>query len=165
MATLTGEFLKLRSFTTATRELNKWISGTEAFTLLLSAMDSGLLNALCSPCTIQQIAAATGLDDGRINNILRALENHGLVKADGDVFTLAPNIKNMMEENAIQSLSSVIRAARVRLMTLQDIFGRSKEYTDLVAEDTLSMAEGIGIASISPVRRSIGASPVKPCPN
>jgi tRNA G46 methylase TrmB len=157
MATLTGEFLKLRSFTTATRDLNNWISGAEAFTLLVSAMDSGLINTLRSSRTIQQIVADTGLDDGRINNMLRALEYHGLVKEDGDVFTLSSNIKNMMKDDAIQSLVPFIRAARTRLRTLQEISSQSEDYTDLDADDTLSMAQGIGMASISPVCRSIGA--------
>jgi tRNA G46 methylase TrmB len=157
MATLTGEFLKLRSFTAATKELNDWIRGAEAFTLLVSAMDSGLINSLRSSYTIQQIAADTGLDDGRINNILRALEYHGLVKEEGDVFTLDSRIKNMMKDDAIQSLVPYIQAARTRLRTLREISSQSEDYTDLDADDTLSMAQGIGMASISPVCRSIGA--------
>jgi tRNA G46 methylase TrmB len=157
MATFTGEFLKLRSFTSLSQELNSWINGSEAFTLLVSAIDSGLFDVLRSPRTIQQIAATTGLDGGRTSNVLNALESHGLVKADGDVFTLDSNIKNMMKDDAIQSLIPFIRAARTRLRTLQEISGRSKDYTELDAGDTFSMAQGIGIASISPVRRSIGA--------
>jgi hypothetical protein len=157
MATFISEFLKLRSFTTATQELNNWISGTEAFTLLVSAIDSGLLDTLRLPCTIQQITATTRLDEGRISNVLNALENHGLVQGHGDVFTLTSNIKNMMKGDAIQSLVPFIQAAKTRLRTLQDISALSKDYTELGADETLSMAQGIGIASVSPVRQSIGA--------
>jgi SAM-dependent methyltransferase len=157
MPGLTGEFLSLRAYIATSQDLNDWINGSEAFTLLGSAMDSGILDGLRSRSTIQQIAAATGLDEERISNVLNALESHGLVKRDGEVLTLAPGIKNMMKDDAVQSLIPVVQAARVRLRTLQDISGSRQDYTELNAGEALSLAQGIGISSLSSVRHSIGA--------
>lgn len=157
MAGLTGEFLNLRTFMAASRELNNWISGSEAFTLLVSALDSGILDTLRSENTIQQITAATKLDERRLSNVLNALESHGLVKQHSGVFTLSPNIKKMMKDDAIQSLIPIVRAAQMRLRTLQTISGPIRDYINLDTDDVLSIAQSAGISSLSPVRHSAGA--------
>ncbi len=156
MSGLVGEFLKTTKHSAASRELNNWISGSEAFALLVAAVDAGVLDTLRASGTARQVASATGLDHERIEGVLDALESHGLVTQHNGVFTLAPKVRYLMEDDAIQSLIPVLRAARVRLTTLRNISGAAEDYTSLSNGGVLSMAQGIGICALSPVRRSIG---------
>lgn len=129
---------QLQANASASETLISWIAGEEAVALLIGAVDSGIIDALRMVNTPQQIAGATGLDKKRIEDILFALEVHGLVKQHGGLFKIAPNLELLTSADAARSLTAILQTAKVRLRNLESISKVGDDYTELCADDVLS---------------------------
>ena len=145
----TKEFLELGAYLRASSELRGWIDGTQAFALMSTAVDSGLLRALSRPSTVEQIAAAIDLSPSLASDLCDALAAHGVVVHNNDTYQLAPDYARLAAPEAVVPLDSLIRQTRVMVRTLEDVTSSSDPYTTLPTEDVLAMAEAAGISSLS----------------
>lgn len=150
------EILQLQANDAASQTLNAWIAGAEAIALLLGAVDSGMIDALRTANTPQQIAAVTGLEKERIEDVLHALEVHGLVKRESGLFQIAPDLELLTSADAVQPLIDMLRVAKVRIQKLENIREAGDIYTTLSTDNVLSVAQGIVISALSSARRFMG---------
>ncbi len=144
-----GEIGQLRAYIGASQELNNWINGARVFALLSGALDVGLLSALNSRSTLDQITADTGINRQLVLDLCLALEAHGLVERNGDGYQLAPNYALLAAPDAAIPLPNVIRQAQVMIRTLQSVASSEGSYTRLDSQEVLAMAEGAGISALS----------------
>jgi ubiquinone/menaquinone biosynthesis C-methylase UbiE len=150
------EILKFQANDNASQTLSGWIAGAEVIALLIGAVDSGIIDALRTANTSQQIAAATGLGKKRIEDVLHALKVHGLVKQQDELFWIAPNLELLTLADAALPLIDVLRATKVRIQKLENIKEAGDLYTTLSADCVLSIAQGIVISALSFARRFMG---------
>lgn len=143
------EFTQLLAYIRASRELNSWINGARIFALLSGAADSGVLDALHTGSTVEQISISTHIDSQSISDLCMAFEAHGIVARDGECYELTPNLARLASADAAVPLTKVIRQARVMTDSLQRIPSSESSYTSLSSEEVLAMAEGAGISSLS----------------
>jgi cyclopropane fatty-acyl-phospholipid synthase-like methyltransferase len=143
------EFAHLRAYIRASRELNGWISGARVFSLLSGAVESGVLDALRTKSTPEQIAAATSVDKESVVDLCLALEAHGVVQRNGDGYQLTPDYALLASPTAAVPLTHVIRHATSMIHALQTTAPSDTAYTTLQSEDVLAMAEGAGISALS----------------
>lgn len=153
-----SELRQLQAHEAASQTLNAWIAGAEAVALLMGAVDSGIIDALRTGNTAHQLAAATGLDKKRMEDVLRALEVHGLVKQHDGLFRISPNLELLTSADTPQPLIDLLRVTKVRIRKLENIAKTSDEYTALRADEVLSVAQGIVISALSFARRFMGAA-------
>ncbi len=149
MSASVDEMQQLAAYLRASRELADWITGAKVLALLSGALDSGVLDALRSKTTAQQIADVTGMDTEGIAALCAALEVHGVVQRDGGTYELTPDYALLTSPTAAIPLSSVIRYAMVMVRALQATAPPGVAYTATSAEDILAMAEGSGISALS----------------
>lgn len=90
-----------------------WIAGAKALALLSGAVDSGVIDALRTKSTAQEIADATGTGKDRVIDLCVALELHGVVQRDGDHYELTPRYALLASPTAAIPLPAVIRYAEV----------------------------------------------------
>ena len=143
------EFTQLRAYIRASRELTSWITGAKVLALLSGAADSGVLDALRTKSTAQQIADVTSIDKESIAALCLALEVHGVVQRDGESYALTPDFALLSSLTAAIPLSNVIRYAMVMIRSLQTFTSSDVTHTTTPAEDVLAMAEGSGISALS----------------
>jgi ubiquinone/menaquinone biosynthesis C-methylase UbiE len=151
------EIRQLQAHDAASQRLNSWIAGAEAIALLMGAVDSGIIDALRSGNTIQQIATDTGLDGERIEQVLRALEDHGLVIQRNGLFRITPDLTLLISADAAQPLIDMLRVTKVRIRKLANLAETGDYYTALGGDEVLSIAKGIVISALSFARRFMGA--------
>jgi SAM-dependent methyltransferase len=149
MSVSVEEIQQLLAYMRASRELAGWITGAKVFALLSGAVDSGLMDALRTQSTVQQIADVTGMDTKSIVDLCAALEVHGVVQRNGECYQLTPDFALLASPTAAIPLSSVIRYATVIVRALQTMAPSDVTYTATSAEDILAMAEGSGISALS----------------
>jgi hypothetical protein len=70
-----------RRYQAAGRSFHEWASGARALALLRGALSSGVFDAARTPSTVEEISAATGVDEARVADLCRALEAHGVFDA------------------------------------------------------------------------------------
>jgi SAM-dependent methyltransferase len=143
------EFADLLAYVRASRDVSGWISGARVFALLSGALDAGVLDALRTESTPEQIAAATGIDEQNIVELCMALEAHGIVQQDGDGYQLTPDYALLASPTAAIPLADLIRYATVMVRELQAIPSSGAAYTAMPPEDVLAMAKGSGISTLS----------------
>lgn len=151
MGALTTEIAALRSYLRASRELSDWIRGAHAIALLCAALESGLLETLRSPHTVEEAARASGLDEILVRDLGLALEAHGVLIADRDRYVLAPTYALLADPAAAIPLAKVIRHAQVVGRTIESAT-MPAEFTNLDEDDVVAMAEGSGVSSMSASR-------------
>ena len=113
------EYQQLRAYIGSSTELTSWIAGAKALALLSGAIDSGVINAIRTRSTAQQIADATSMDKQSVDDLCLALEVHGVVQRDGDFYELAPDYVLLSSPTAAIPLQSAIRYAMVMIRALQ----------------------------------------------
>jgi hypothetical protein len=101
------EFAQLRAYVGASRELTNWITGAKVLALLNGAVESGVLNALRTKSTAQQIADVTSIDTKSIADLCLALEVHGVVQRDGECYEMPPNFALISSPNTAIPLANV----------------------------------------------------------
>lgn len=143
------EMQQLQAYIRASRELMGWIAGAKAFALLCGAVDSGVMDALRTKSTAQQVADVTGIDEQSVTVLCLALEGYGVVHRDGEHYELTPDFALLSSPRAAIPLSNVVRYAAVMTRALQTIGPPDLSYTTTPAEDILAMAEGSGISALS----------------
>ena len=143
------EFLHLREYIRASRELTSWITGAKVLALLSGAIDSGVMDALQTKRSAQQIADITSIDKQIIVDLCLALEVHGIVQQDGEYYQLTPDFAVLSSPTAAIPLPNVIHHAGVMIRTLQTVAPTDVTYTTTPAEDILAMAEGAGVSALS----------------
>jgi len=99
--------------------------------LLSGAVESGVLDALHTRSTPEQMAAATNIEPQSIANLCLALEAHGVVMQDGDCYQLTPDYALLASPTAAVPLANVIRQAMVMVCALQSIGPSDAAYTTL----------------------------------
>jgi SAM-dependent methyltransferase len=149
MKTSSQEMKRLREATSAGRKLGEWIAGARVFALLSRAVDTGMIEMLRKPCSLEEIATATGLSHQDTLDMCLALEAHGIVKKSGIQYQLTPDYALLASENAAVPLSSLIQYSRVLIRGIQEISPKGSEYTKVMPEDVLAIAEGSGISALS----------------
>jgi cyclopropane fatty-acyl-phospholipid synthase-like methyltransferase len=149
MSATPEEFLHLREYIRASQELVGWITGARVFALLSGAIDSGVLDALCTRSTAGQIAEVTGIDKQHVVDLCLALEVHGIVQRDGESYELTPDYALLSSPTAAIPLSNVIRQAMVTIRALQTIAPADVPYTATPTENILAMAAGAGVSALS----------------
>ncbi len=150
------EILQLQANDSASQKLNEWIAGAEVIALLFGAIDSGIVDALRTANTSEQVAAATGLEKERIDDVLHALEAYGLVKRRDGLFRLAPNLELITSVDAAQPLIETLRTTKVRIRELENIKEAGNIYTALPTDGVFSIAKGIVISAMSFARNFMG---------
>jgi hypothetical protein len=100
MTSISYEIRQLLKYSAASRTLHNWLANVEAVALLNAAFESGIIAALHPASRIQQIAKVTGLDEERIEAILRALVTHDLIKKRNGVFYMAPGLEVLTSPNS-----------------------------------------------------------------
>jgi cyclopropane fatty-acyl-phospholipid synthase-like methyltransferase len=143
------EMQQLQAYISASRELTDWITGAKVFALLGGAVDSGIMDALRTKSTAQQLADVTGIDEQSITALCLALEVHGVVQRDGEGYELTPDFALLSSPTAAIPLSNVIRYAAAMTRALQTISPSNVSYPSTAPEDILTMAEGSGISALS----------------
>jgi len=149
MSATSKEFLQLREYIHASRELTGWITGAKVLALLSGAIDSGVIDALRTKRSAQQISDITNIDKQIIVDLCLALEFHGIVQKDGEYYQLTPDFALLSSPTAAIPLSNVVHHAGVMIRTLQTVAPSDVSYTTTSAEDILAMAEGAGISALS----------------
>ncbi len=148
-AVIFREFGHLQAHARASRTLNEWMAGAHAFALLQAATESGILDALCTPHTSAQIAAATHVDVEGTKDILLALTAYGVAQRDQDLYRLAPDWALLAAPAAVQPLANVVRSTVFKIRTLNTITQKGDIYTALSAADMLAIAQGLGASALS----------------
>jgi cyclopropane fatty-acyl-phospholipid synthase-like methyltransferase len=146
----TKEFLRVGEFLRAGRELSGWIMGARALAVLISALESGVLEALRIPSTQDELASGTELDSPDVDDLCAALEALGVAERRGDVWQLTSNYALLASPDAAVPLSSLIRYARFIVATLEGNGSTDQTYTALPPEDVLAVADVSGISALSP---------------
>ncbi len=147
---------KLQAHMKASRELNGWIAGAHSLALLGAAAECGILEALSTPRTPDEVAAATHLDPVCVQDILQALEAHGLVSAAGYRYQLTPDVARLAAPDSAQPLADVVRAALLKADVLRRAGASPNKYTNLPEGDALAMARAAGASSLSELRTFFG---------
>jgi DNA-binding IclR family transcriptional regulator len=143
MALTVREIFQLRAHDTAIQGFGELIAGAEAIALLNGAVDSGIIGALSEASTFQQVAAATGLEEKHIENILHALEAYDLVRQNNGAFRLAPKLKLLTSSDAPVPLVDTLQVTKIRMGHLSNLAHTVKDYTALQSDEVLSVAQGI----------------------
>jgi SAM-dependent methyltransferase len=143
------EFRQLRAYIRAGRELNDWITGAKMLALLNGAVGSGVLDALRTKRTPEQIAAVTSMDRDSIVDLCGALEVHGVLRRDGDSYALTPDLPLLSSPTAAIPLSNVVGHATVMIRALQTVVPSDATYAATANDDVLTMAEGSGVSALS----------------
>ena len=142
----------VQAYTTASQTLNHWIEGAQAFMLLSTATDLGLLEIARVPTSLAEFVGATGLDLQRVTDLVLALEAHGVVERHGDRYQLASDFAVLTSPTAPFSLADRLHAVKVYLDTLAGVTSASVTYTEQPGETLLAVAQGIGTTALSPAR-------------
>ena len=148
MSVSSQEFLDLREYMLASRELTSWITGAKVFALLSGAIDSGVIDALRAKQTPQQISAVTKIDQQVIEDLCLALEVHGVVQQVEGHYELTPDFALLSTATAAIPLPNLIRYAEVMVQALRRP-PTGGTYTTNESEDMLAMAEGSGVSALS----------------
>jgi SAM-dependent methyltransferase len=151
------DILRLRAHDSASQKLGELIAGAEAVALLSGAVESGIIGALSEARSLQQIAAASGLEQEKIDPVLCALESHGFVKQRNGVYNLAPYLKHLTEPDAPLPLMNTLRATNIRIRNLTNIGNTVKDYTSLQTSDVFSIAQSV-ISALSFTCGFVGAA-------
>jgi protein-L-isoaspartate O-methyltransferase len=149
MSVTPKEYLDLREYIFASRELTSWITGAKVFALLNGALDSGILEALRTKISVQQIADETKIDLQIIVDICLALKVHGVVQQDGECYELTPDFALLSSPTAAIPLQNLIHHTRVMLRSLQSVPSSDVNYNTTAGEDILAMAKGSGVSALS----------------
>lgn len=148
MSVSSQEYLDLREYMLASRELTSWITGAKVFALLSGAIDSGVIDALRAKQTPQQISAVTKIDQQVIEDLCLALEVHGVVQQVEGHYELTPDFALLSTATAAIPLPNLIRYAEVMVQALRRP-PTGGTYTTNESEDMLAMAEGSGVSALS----------------
>jgi SAM-dependent methyltransferase len=151
------DILHLRTHDIASETLGELIAGAEAVALLSGAVESGIIGALSTASSSQQIAIATGLEQEQIDGVLRALEAYGLVKQRNGIYSLATHLKLLTSADAPNPLINTLRVTNIRMRNLTNLGNDGKDYTALQSYEVLSIAQGI-ISALSLARSFVGAA-------
>jgi protein-L-isoaspartate O-methyltransferase len=149
MSVTPKEYLDLREYIFASRELTSWITGAKVFALFSGALDSGILEALRTKISVQQIADETKIDLQIIVDICLALKVHGVVQQDGECYELTPDFALLSSPTAAIPLQNLIHHTRVMLRSLQSVPSSDVNYNTTAGEDILAMAKGSGVSALS----------------
>jgi len=98
----------------------------------------------------------TGLEKERIDDVLHALEGHGLVRRQSGLFRIAPDLELLTSADAVQPLIDMLRVTKVRIQKLENIRDAGDIYMTLSTDNVLSVAQGIVISALSFARRFMG---------
>jgi SAM-dependent methyltransferase len=157
MSLTISEILQLRAHDTANQKFGRLVAGAEAIALLTGAVESGIISKLSEASTAQQVTIATGLEQGQINRILKALEAYGLVKQRHNVFELAPELKLLTSVDSPVPLIEALQVTKIRIRNLSNLALTGRDYTALQADDVLSVAQSI-ISALSCTRNFVGTA-------
>lgn len=124
----------------AFRQFTELAVRAQAFAVLRAASDAGILAAARVPTSPAAIAAATGLDAGRVADICLALDAHGILVREGGAYRLAPAYAALLSDQAIQPLPNFIARTAVLTRALERAAHPAGAYTALDAEDALVLA-------------------------
>ena len=140
----------LQAFGAASQQLNAWVAGEQALALLRAAHAAGILAAVGTPRTADEVAGATGVDGGRVADILRALDAHGIVEREGATYRLAANFALLSAPTAFQTLPDLLGRSAMLARVLETSATPDHDYTALSAEDALALARGAAPNPLSP---------------
>ncbi len=157
MALSIREILQLRAHDTASQGIGELLAGAEAIALLTGAVNSGIIGGLSEASTVQQVAAATGLEKKHVENILHALEAYDLIRQNNGVFRLAPKLKLLTSSDAPVPLADILQVTKIRIGHLSNLTNTGKDYIALQSDDVLSVAQSI-ISSLSCTRNFVGTA-------
>jgi SAM-dependent methyltransferase len=149
-----------RRFQAAGRRFHEWASGARALALLRGALSSGVFDAARTPSTVEEISAATGVDEARVADLCLALEAHGVFEREGDSYLLSERFRVLASPDAPQSLPNLLAKERVLERALEGAASTGGSYTALSSEDVLDMAVGTGMRPSSPTTRAFWGSAV-----
>lgn len=151
------DILQLRAHDTASWKLGELIAGAEAVALLSGAVASGIIGALSTASSPQQIASVTGLEKAQIVGVLRALETYGLVKKRYGIYNLAAHVKLLASADAPNPLLNTLRVTNIRMRNLANLGKSGTNYEAPQDDEALSIAQGI-ISALSFTRGFVGAA-------
>ncbi len=151
-----NEVFKLKKYDNSSHALNTWIAGAEAIAMLTGAVESGVIDALRTVNTAQQIAATTGLEKEIAEDILHALEAHDLVEQNDGTFRMARNLELLTSADAVLPLNEILQSTKIRMLELQNVTEESNNYTTLSSDNVVSMAKGVVTSAISFARNFMG---------
>ena len=145
---------KIEAFGAAGERLEGWIAGAQALALLQGALQSGILDAVRTPSTPAEIAAAVGTDERRTADVCLALEAFGIVDRVGEAYRLSSDFAILAAPDALQSLSHTLGIAQVMARALAAAATAERAYTALPSEDALAVAKGVAPVPSSSMSRA-----------
>ncbi len=130
-----SEVLQIRAQDVANQKLGELIAGAEAVALLTGAINSGIIDALSTESTAQQIATSTSLEKEKIDRVLGGLVSYGFVQQNDGVFRLAPNLNLLTSADALLPLVHTLQVTNIRLRNLANLEKTATDYTALEVDE------------------------------
>ncbi|MGI8688583.1 MAG: SAM-dependent methyltransferase [Thermomicrobiales bacterium] len=131
--------------------VSAWNAGAQAIALLRAALSSGVLDALRNSSSPAEIAAATGMPEERVTQLLVALDAHGIVERAGDAYTLAADLARLLSPAAIQPLANILNMEGAKAQAIERIGTATLPYTALTPDEHLAVAKGVMGVPASPL--------------
>ncbi|MEU8821858.1 class I SAM-dependent methyltransferase [Actinoplanes sp. NPDC048796] len=92
----------------AATEVERWATGAHALALLTAVHQWGWTRYLSTPREIERLAEFTGLPRTRLEDVLEALKEHGVVERNGSSVCLSPLFAALAAEDAWLALPDVL---------------------------------------------------------
>ncbi len=131
---------KLNAYSEAYSAIAPLVAHTQVLGLLQGAYASGILNVALSPASAEVIAAETGINLDRIQDMCRVLDAYGILIKENDCYRLD-------EQWALLVTSDLIRTFPV---ILSDAFAKARDFSQpgasyflLSSKERLALAKGV----------------------
>ena len=134
----------------ASEQLEEWHRIAEGVTVLRAATRAGILDALRTPATSDDIAAAAGIDVERAAALLEVLQSLGVVTVSTRQWSLTPGWADIVAGKAPFDLAAVVETHRIRATQFEQSVGGGSDYASLTPDDRLALARGVSFNPSSP---------------
>ena len=137
----------------ARRRLAPWIAGVNALSLLHSAYRSGILAALRTARTREEVAAVSGTDPDRAADVLAALNAHGVVACSGGSYHLTEDWMLLSADDAHQHFEDLVEFIAAFSRSIEHAVEDDGGFRTLSPMDHLAFARGATINPAPPVNQ------------
>jgi SAM-dependent methyltransferase len=134
---------ELQAYFTASATLNTWVAGAQALALLRAALTAGLVEAARTARTPAEIAAITGVEEGRVADLCLALDAHGVLERRDGRYQLSADFATLSAPGSLKPLPPLVDLRLIEARTLEASAAPRQPYTTLPAEDLLAIAYGV----------------------
>ena len=138
----------------ASAQLEEMHRIAEAATVLRTATRAGILAALRTPVTTDDIATGAGIATSRAAALLEVLRSLGVATETGGRWSLTPGWADIVDGAAPFDLEAVVETHRIRATQFEQSVGGGSDYATLNPADRLAVARGV---SFNPAAKPVQA--------